>query len=315
MGRGFGSFGSGLGRRARLVGGAMLAALVLLALILVGCSQNDDDNSSRDNVGSGGSSGGVSKGLICADSELFTGSLHTGDAECYYYCYSHYGISFSSNNEFQLFDIYNNSGSGYCSYWKAVSSRGKWSKNGNTLTLTYSSPSGLVESMDYEPSNNTLTGVAVDGRSIVYEKSIERMEDPCANEGGGGGGTGGGGTTGGGGSGGGSGGGGGSSTTTGRLTISSYPYSATNTYSVRAYKTNPASVSQALSFSADGDGEMVSKGTVDWGLSKIPKDGTYAIVIGVRLGTGSSMDYYKATGVKLTNGSGSVAWSKFNAFK
>jgi len=103
-----------------------------------------------------------------------------------------------------------------------------------------------------------------------------------------------------------------SSSSVGKLTVSGYPYAYSNT-GARAYTTNPSSVEMMGRLSASGIGDMTSSGVVDWGLANIPRTGTYTIVLSRRLG--STIYYYKATGVSITNGGGSVSWSRFSEFK
>ena len=101
----------------------------------------------------------------------------------------------------------------------------------------------------------------------------------------------------------------------GVLTISGCPYTTTssNALDVHAVSTNPSSVSAYLSVanSAAGSGIIASSNTVTWTGTKTP-NGTFTIVISM-LQSGNLV-YYKATGVSLANGNGSVAWSKFNTF-
>jgi len=110
------------------------------------------------------------------------------------------------------------------------------------------------------------------------------------------------------------GGSGGADESAGKLTISGCPYSSTaNAADIYAVSGNPSSVSTFLSAyatNAAGRG-TISSGTVTWSIGKVP-NGSYTIVI-FALSGGKSV-YYKATGVSITNGSGSVGWSNFNLF-
>jgi hypothetical protein len=107
----------------------------------------------------------------------------------------------------------------------------------------------------------------------------------------------------------------GGGSTSGTLTISGYPYAASSTYSVHALNVNPTDVKQYLNlqYNASGSGLMEVGGTVTWIGTKTPPNGTYTIVV-YRM-SGKEQYFYKATGVSITNGSGSVSWSRFSQFK
>jgi len=101
----------------------------------------------------------------------------------------------------------------------------------------------------------------------------------------------------------------------GVLTISNCPYTTTtaNALDVHAMSTDPPSVSIYLSTAstAAGSGIIKTSNTVTWTGTKVP-NGTFTIVISL-LQSGNLV-YYKATGVSLANGNGTVAWSKFSTF-
>jgi len=102
----------------------------------------------------------------------------------------------------------------------------------------------------------------------------------------------------------------------GKLTISGYPYTASSTMSVRVYNVDILSLSLLMTFmqygTSQGSGIMQTAGTVTWG-ARAPLDGTYTIVVGRMVNKETS--YYKATGVSITDGNGSVAWSRFSLLK
>jgi len=101
----------------------------------------------------------------------------------------------------------------------------------------------------------------------------------------------------------------------GNLIISGCPYTTTssNALDVHAMSTNPVSVSIYLSTAstAAGSGIMRTSNTVTWTGTKVP-NGTFTIVISLLLS--GDMAFFKATGVTLANGSGTVAWTKFSRF-
>jgi len=102
----------------------------------------------------------------------------------------------------------------------------------------------------------------------------------------------------------------------GKLTISGYPYAASSTMSVRAYNVNISSLDLLMTFmqsgTSQGSGIMQTAGAVTWG-SLVPPNGSYTIVVGRMVNKETS--YYKATGVSITDGNGSVAWSRFSLLK
>jgi len=106
-----------------------------------------------------------------------------------------------------------------------------------------------------------------------------------------------------------------SGTSSGKLTISGYPYSYLSTISVRALSVNPSSLEEYMrilrTHSIPGAGNMQSAGTVTWVSNITPRNGSYTIVIGRKVG--HDFSYYKATGVSINNGNASVAWSSFRA--
>jgi len=99
----------------------------------------------------------------------------------------------------------------------------------------------------------------------------------------------------------------------GKLTISGCPYStSSNTANVHAVSTNPLSVSSYLSSasSAAGAGTITSQ-LVTWTGTKVP-NGTFTIVVDIL--QNGELKYFKATGVSLNYGSGTVSWSSFSQF-
>jgi hypothetical protein len=60
--------------------------------------------------------------------------------------------------------------------------------------------------------------------------------------------------------------------------------------------------------SSQGAGTFMSNKTVVWSLDRTPANGTYTIILHDVIATDQC---YKATGVTITNGGGTVAWSNF----
>jgi hypothetical protein len=99
----------------------------------------------------------------------------------------------------------------------------------------------------------------------------------------------------------------------GKLTISGCPYStSSNTANVHAVSGSVTSVSSYLSSasSAAGAGTITSQ-LVTWTGTKVP-NGTFTIVVDIL--QNGELKYYKASGVSLNYGSGTVNWSSFSQF-
>jgi hypothetical protein len=99
------------------------------------------------------------------------------------------------------------------------------------------------------------------------------------------------------------GGGGGSNT----FTITGLP---SGTYAVYAVTGNPSTYLECATVmaGASGQGAVVSGTTVTWSLA-VPPTGTYTILLAP---TSAPTSMYKATGVSITNGGGSAAYSTFS---